>query len=299
MSKSALPYAAFFGCALVWSSTFLVIRIGNDSLPPLWACSLRLALAATILNLILVATRQPWPRGDALRAAAWYGFWEFGVSLTLLYWGERVVPSGLAAVIYALCPVVAIFEAKALKMESLNAKRLGVALLAFGGVAIIFWRELLHGGSTAGLVAILTAAGAAPIAGLMLQRGPTQGAVGANAVGVLVGFPMSLGLSFALREPHVLPRSTAQVFPVIYLAVAGSTGAFVLFAWLVHQWKTTTVAFLGVIVPVIAVVLGALFRHEAFARGSLIGAVVVVVGVIIALRSRGLANDVPLPGERQ
>src|SRR5579862_300127 len=116
MKKTALPYAAFAGCAVIWGSTFLVIRVGNDSMPPVWACGLRLALAAAILNLILFGSGQRWPKGAALKSAAWYGFWEFGVSMPLIYWGEQVVPSGLAAVLFAICPVVAMFEAKALGM---------------------------------------------------------------------------------------------------------------------------------------------------------------------------------------
>ena len=298
MTKSALPYAAFTGCALIWGSTFLVIRVGNDSLAPIWACALRLALAAAILNLILLATRQKWPTGAALRAAAWYGFWEFGVSLPLLYWGERVVASGLAAVFYAICPVMAMLQAKALGMEDLSLKRLSAALIAFGGVVVIFWRELLHGGSPLGLLAIFVAACAAPIAGLVLQRGPRQGAVGANGVGALVGFAVCIVVSFSLGEPHPMPRTAGQFLPIAYLAIAGSTGAFVLFAWLLQRWKTTTVAFLGVIVPVIAVGLGALFRKESFAPVSMVGAIVVLVGVTIALRTPGSLNDPDAPVEK-
>ena len=142
MKAPSLPLLAFISCGLIWGSTFLAIRVGNDSLPALWACTLRFTLAAIILNLILLATGQRWPKGEALKAALLYGFFEFGVSMTLLYWGETVVPSGLAAVLYAECPIVAMFAARAMKMESLNLRRVGAAVLAFAGVAVIFWREL-------------------------------------------------------------------------------------------------------------------------------------------------------------
>lgn len=270
---------------MIWGSTFLVIRVGNDALPALWACSLRLVLAALLLALILSVTRQKWPKGAALKAAAIYGFWEFGISLPLLYWGERVVPSGLAAVLYAICPIAAMFEARALGMERFDVRRLSAAALAFAGVVVIFWGELAQGGSPAGLVAVFLAAVAAPIAGLMLQWGPDQSAIGANAVGALAGLPFCLLASFVLGEKHPVPATIREAFPVAYLAVAGSVVAFVLFAWLLRHWKATTAAFLGVIVPVIAVVLGALVRHEPFAAGSLAGGVIVLVGVVIALRA--------------
>ncbi len=285
MKRPALPLLAFAACGMIWGSTFLVIRVGNDALPALWACTLRLALASVLLSLILGATRQEWPKGPALKAAAFYGFWEFGVSLPLLYWGERVVPSGLAAVLYAICPIAAMFEARILGMEKLDPRRLGAAALAFAGVVVIFWGELADGGSPAGLASIFLAAIAAPLAGLLLQRGPQQSAVGANAVGALAGLPFALLASFVLGEPHPLPATSREIFPVAYLAVAGSVGAFVIFAWLLRHWKATSATFLGVVVPVIAVVLGALARHEPFTAGSLAGGVIVLAGVILALRS--------------
>jgi hypothetical protein len=52
----------------------------------------------------------------------------------------------------------------------------------------------------------------------------------------------------------------------------------------------TTVAFLGVIVPVTAVILGVVFRHEAFNTGSLAGGAVVLVGVALAIRSDARAR---------
>jgi drug/metabolite transporter (DMT)-like permease len=177
------------------------------------------------------------------------------------------------------------FTARLLGMEKLNPKRLAAAILAFGGVAVIFWRELVFGGSFLPLVAVFLAACAAPLAGLMLQRGPKQNAVATNAVGTLVGIPFAFAGSLILGEKLVLPSTTAQIFPVVYLAVVGSVGAFVIFAWLVNHWRATTISFLGVIVPVIAVVVGAVARQEKLAPGSLIGAAIVIVGVVFALRS--------------
>jgi drug/metabolite transporter (DMT)-like permease len=276
---------AFIGCGLIWGSTFLVIRVGNDAVPALWACSLRFALAAVILNAILFASGQRWPRGPALKAAALYGLFEFGISMPLLYWGEKVAPSGLAAVVYAICPVVAMLTARALHMETIDPRRLIAAIVAFVGVAVIFWRELVSGGSPLGLLCIFLAACSAPIAGLLLQRAPKQNAIGANAVGVVVGLPICVLASIVLGEQQAIPSTMREIFPIVYLAVAGSVGAFVLFAWLIQHWRATTVAFLGVIVPVIAVIAGALVRQEALAAGSLVGAVVVIVGVALALVS--------------
>jgi putative membrane protein PagO len=252
-------------------------------------------MASLILSGILLATRQKWPVGPQLRAAAWYGFWEFGIGMTLLYYGEKVVPSGVAAVFYAICPVVAIFVASALGMEKLNLRKLAGASLAFAGVGLVFYRELVQGGSTAGLVSIFLAALAAPVAALMLQRAPRQNAVGANAVGALVGLPVAVIASLLLGESWRLPTTRAEVWPIAYLTLSSSVGAFVIFAWLAGQWRVTSMAYTGVIVPIIALVLGSLARHESFAPASLAGSAIVLIGVSVALRSE---RELKAPAER-
>jgi drug/metabolite transporter (DMT)-like permease len=295
MNRRMLPLAAFVGCAAIWSSTFLAIRVGNDGFPAVWACTLRLAIAAVALNLIVFSAGRGWPTGRALKAACGYGFLEFGVSLPLLYWGERVVSSGLAAVLYAITPISAMLGAKALGTEDWSRARLVAAVIAVGGVGIIFWRQLSGGGSMVGMLSITGAVCAGSVAPVVLQRGPRQGSMGVNAVGTLVALPMAFLFSVLLGEQHPLPRSPNQYFPILYLALASSVIAFGLFAWLVNHWKVTTVAFLGVIVPVMAVVLGAVFRHEIFEPGAMVGAIVVLAAVAAAIRSEAPSSTGPKP----
>jgi drug/metabolite transporter (DMT)-like permease len=172
--KLGLSHFGFAGCAAIWGSTFLAIRMGNDSLPALWGLALRMLVACIILNLILFLTGQKWPKGAALKAAALFGFWEFGVSMALLYWGEKAIASGLAAVLYAICPVAAMFTGKLLGMEQLNLRKLAGAVLAFVGVAVIFWREILHGGSPIGMGCTFIAAWSAPFAALCFKGDPNR-----------------------------------------------------------------------------------------------------------------------------
>src|SRR6185312_7317536 len=93
--SSAAKVGAFATCTAIWSSTFLFIRIGNDAIPPIWAAAMRLALAALLLSVLVVLTRNPWPRGPALASSLQFGAFQFGVSLPLLYWGETRVSSGM------------------------------------------------------------------------------------------------------------------------------------------------------------------------------------------------------------
>src|SRR6058998_558687 len=148
-----MQYLVFAGCCFIWGSTFLAIRIGNEAVPPIWAATIRLVLAA----LLVLATRQRFPRGPALRGALLFGIFNFGANLSLLYWGERVVPSGIAAVLYATVPLSTALIAAAMRVERLVARKVVAAIVAIVGVAIIFAGELKLDVPLEGLVAVFLA----------------------------------------------------------------------------------------------------------------------------------------------
>src|SRR2546428_3189734 len=137
-----MPYLVFMGCCLIWGSTFLAIRVGNEAVPPVWAATIRLVLAAPLLTLLVLATRQRFPRGPALRGALLFGIFNFGVNMSLLYWGERVVPSGIAAVLYATVPLSTALIAAGVRGERLVARQGAAAVVAVVGVAVLFAGEL-------------------------------------------------------------------------------------------------------------------------------------------------------------
>jgi drug/metabolite transporter (DMT)-like permease len=282
---NARTLSAFATCTLIWGTTFLVIRIGNDSVPPMWAACLRLILAALVLVGLLFAGGRALPRGRALVAAAQFGLLQFGINFPLLYWGETVVPSGLAAVVFATIPITSALIARAFRLERLDPLKMGGAVIALGGVAVLFTHDLAAGVTALPLLAIFGATVAAALGSTLLKRGPRQDPIAANAVGAAVGAPFCLLASWLLHETRHLPSHWPQVFPIVYLAIAGSVGAFVVFAWLVNHWQVSTVAFIGVLTPVIAVALGIRVRHERLLREHLLGSVLVLLGVVVAIAS--------------
>ena len=278
-------YGAFLGCALIWGSTFLVISVGNDVFPPYWAATLRVGLAALLLVLIGALTGNSLPRGPALQSAAGYGLFTLGINMGLLYWAEKTVPSGLAAVFYATVPLTSTFLTRAFGMERITWAKVGAATISLIGVAVIFSGQLAERVPLLPLVALFIAATCGGLGNVLLKRGPRQNPIGANAVGNMVGFVVCLIFSFATRERHVLPRTGPEILPILYLTIAGSVGAFVLVSWLVNHWDVTRISFVSVIVPIIALILGAMIRHERMGWPSLVGSALVLAGVLIRIVS--------------
>src|SRR5579885_141219 len=270
MSRSSLlPYLAFCAVCCIWGSTFLFIGLNEAVMAPMWALSLRLLLAGIFLTAIMFARGIPFPKGSAMRTVIAYGICEFAGNLGFLYWGEAKIPSGLAAVLYGTSPVLTMLMASIMRLEKLEARRLLGAVAALLGIAVIFWREIEFGVSAAGILSVFAGAVFGTLGVLLLKRGPDQSPIAANAIGFFVALPLTLLMSFILREAHPLPVNPSQLVPLLYLVIIGSLGAFVLFAWLVGQWKTSSGSFVAVIIPIIAVILGVAVHGEKLAPGSL------------------------------
>lgn len=285
-----MQYAAFVACSLIWGSTFLAIRIGNETVAPEWAATLRLVLAAPLLTLLVLVRRDRWPRGDALVAAVLFGVLNFGVNLALLYWGERVVPSGIAAVLYATVPLSTALIAAGFGVEALRPRKLVASVVALVGVATIFAGETRLDVPAEGLVAVFLAATAAALSSVVLKRAPQPSVFATNAIGAASGAVVAFAASVLLGETRDLPSSGAAWWPIVYLTLAGSLGAYVIYTWLVGHWPVTNANMIGVVVPVIAVILGAIVRSETRSPETYVGAAIVLAAVVVALRGGGSAH---------
>ena len=293
-SRDGIGWTAFALCSAIWGSTFLFISIGNEVLPPVWSAALRLGLAA-----ILLAAVSPLmgglPRGAALRAGVLYGVFAFGVNFPLLYWAEQVVPSGITAVLYSTIPLSTALLARGFGLERLTAAKVGGAIVGLAGVALIVSSRAAGPIGVLPFLALLAGATSAALGGVLLKRGPKQSAIGVNAVGAAVGFVVCLPVSLLAGERIGLPATAAGWIPVAYLTLAGSIGAYVLMAWLIQRWPATRVSFITLMIPIVAIALGALVRGEELTPLTLVGSAVVLAGVVLGVQGDRLGRGAPAP----
>src|SRR5437773_6994507 len=164
-SRWSVPVAWLTLC-VVWSSTWLVIKIGLRDLPPISYAGIRFLIAIVVLFAVSAGRVGLLPQRvfDYL-LLAFTGVLMFAVNYGLLFWSELHVSSGLAAVLQATIPIFGMLSAHLmLPDEPLQLHKLLGALLALGGVAIICERLLGFNGLMAfwgGLGIIVGAASAA------------------------------------------------------------------------------------------------------------------------------------------
>src|SRR5947199_6944657 len=140
--------AAWLTLCIVWSSSWLAIKVGLRDLPPISYVWIRFLIA--IIALVAVSIGQarllPQRRSDYV-ALAFTGILMFTINYVLLFWGELHVSSGLAAILQASIPIFGmIFAHWMLPDEPLRLQKLMGALLALAGVALICARLLTFSG---------------------------------------------------------------------------------------------------------------------------------------------------------
>ena len=156
--KVLLAFAIIY---FVWGSTFLAIRVGVREVPPFLLAGMRFLAAGIILYAWMRARGTPSPTAREWSAASFLAILIFVLDYGLLFWAERRVPSGIAAVMMATIPVfMALAEIVFLRTQRLTL-RLGLALLVgMAGVAVLVGHTISLGEApvdTAGACAFIVA----------------------------------------------------------------------------------------------------------------------------------------------
>ena len=284
--------AAYVTCALVWGTTWFVIRvsIGPGAYPTLTSVALRFTLAALILAPIVWLLRVgPWPRGRR----AWMWMMLAGVldaaSYTLVYYGEERISSVLAGIWNAATPLVVLPMAVLVFRTEQPAlrKAVGVVLGFLGVVVVLGVWEGVGGAQLTGQLMCFAAAACYGVA-IPYQKK------------YLAGEPLS-GLSLTTAQLLVATAQIAVVAPlvggappavgdlswkaigsVLAIGVLGTGLAFVINLRNVRLAGASAASMVTYIVPLFAVVVGMAVLDEGLAWYQPVGALIVLFGVAVS-----------------
>lgn len=279
----------------IWSTMWVAIKVGLRDLPPVSFAALRLAVAVAVLLPVMIVRRTPLPGGARdLWLIAVTGWLLLGLNYGLLFWGTQYISSGLAAVLQAATPAFGlVFANYLLPDERLTFAKLCALGLGMMGVGVIFSAQLHVAGWPALWGSVAVAAGAICVAlayVLVKARGshlpPTTLVAGQMLCAVV---PLLIfGL---LREgnPLELRWTPAAVAALLYVALGGSVAAFWLNYWLLGRMEATKVMAMSLVIPLFAVVMGALVLGETLTRRTLLGGACILLSVALIL-TRGSAR---------
>jgi drug/metabolite transporter (DMT)-like permease len=293
--KLALAFVAIY---VIWGSTYLAIRYAVETIPPLVTAGVRHATAGLIMFTWawlrgFRPTRQQWLAGCALGAL----FFLFGHGT--LHWAEKYVDSGLAALLIATEPMFILVLSWIVgrqKISLLSALGLG---LGVAGVAMLTGAELtVQGSSLWGLIAVLAGSLSWSLGVVVSPKLKLpEDALGRTALPTLCGAAMLLMAAAATGEfhqTHWASISVRSIFGLGYLITFGSVIAFTAYTWLLQRVPPALVATHTYANPVVAVILGWLFAHEALSLRVVLASVAILGAIVLIRRGESAPAATPL-----
>ena len=293
---------AFSIIYFVWGSTFLAIRVGVREVPPFLLAGMRFLVAGAVLCGWMRARGTPSPRAREWGGASFLAVLIFVLDYGLLFWAERRVPSGVAAVMMATIPAfMAVAEIVFLRTQRLTV-RLGAALLVgMCGVGVLVGHSVSLGGAPvdkAGACALIVAAVSWSVAASLSRRVPLPESKamssGAQMLAGGVLLTLTAGLLGEFRGFHVQTVSRGAWLALAYLIVAGSIMGFTAYVWLIHHESPTKVGTYAYVNPVVAVLVGYFLGGEALGPRTILGTALVLVSVVV-ITTTGKERSVSSP----
>jgi drug/metabolite transporter (DMT)-like permease len=279
--------------ALIWGSTWLVIKDQISVVPAAWSVTWRFFLAAAGIA-ALARLRGESLRLDAggARLALPLGVIQFALNFQMVYAAEHHLTSGLVAVLFALVVVPNALLGRFVLGNPLTGRFLAGSGVALIGIALLLLHEYRAAPAgmdvLQGVTLALGAVGMASIGNIM-QAGSAarrQPVMALLAWSMLSGAFANAAIAWSMHGPPQFDPRAAYVAGIAYLAILGSVVTFPLYTALLRDWGPGRAAYNGVAVPVVAMTLSTLFegfRWSAFALG---GAVLALAGLVIALSGR-------------
>jgi drug/metabolite transporter (DMT)-like permease len=294
-SPRGLPNWQLFTIAvLIWSTTWHAILYQLAHTTPEVAVTLRFALAGAVALTIAAWRGDRWrctPREHAL--LAFQGAFLYSVAYLAVYHAEKHVPSGLVAVGYSASPLVAGIGAWLLWRTPIDARFLAGGALCVLGVTLIFWPEFAHiadgESTTRGALFTIAAVLLSAVGSLAASRNKVHGLPfwAALGWGMLYGAALSAVVVAASGQAFALPSLQAAPswwLSLAYLALAGSVIAFACFLALQQRIGPGPASTLGVMTPVFALMVSALFEGFRPVLLTWLGAALAVAGNLLILR---------------
>jgi len=280
--------AAYATCVFIWGTTWFAIKFSLGGLPPVTGAGIRFVIASAFLYALAALLRVDLRRNrPPLHLVIVLAVSMFGLNYALTYLAETHLPSGLVAVLFGTMPFFIFAFAHFMIGERAHWNTIAGAALALGGVALISLVGSVRG-DVVFVVAALVASASSGFANVYLKRyAHAEPLATLPPAMLLAGVTMTVfGVPFEHPDWH-RAVSTSSLASLAYLAVCGSAIAFYLNHWLLQRIDSGIMGLSALMIPVLAVIVGAVFGHEILGIHDLIGAFLVLAGVCLSMARVG------------
>ena len=272
--------------AVIWGGAFFFIGVAVRHVPPLTYVWLRLSIAAVVMWIYVKARvgRLGLPR-QVWGAIVLLAILNNALPFALFGWGQTHIASGLASILNATTPIWGVVVAHFLTHDERMSPRKSVGvLLGFGGVATMIGPALLSNIGTNALaqLACVTASLCYALAAVWARRfrrigvAPIAVTTGQLTAGALIMLPVSL----IVDQPWTHPFPPVSAWAAITaLALFCTAFGYVLYFRLIDHAGATNALLVTLLVPPVAILLGAAFLNETLAPQDFLGLALIALGL--------------------
>jgi drug/metabolite transporter (DMT)-like permease len=281
-ARRQLTYPVLF--VVLWSTGFIAAKYGLPYAPPLTFLLYRFALVASLMAVVALATRAPWPRTPLqvlhVAVAAWlvHGAYLGGVFVAL----SGGMPAGTIAMLVGLQPILTVLLARGWLGERVTGRQWAGLALGLVGVWLVVRHKIDPAGDLGDLVPAIVALVGISIGTLYQKRHCTHvdlrsGAAIQFAACALLYLPL-----VALLEGGPVRWTPAFGFALAWSVLVLSVGAISLLYWLLRHGAAANVARLFYLVPPVTALQAWLIFGETLDALALAGMAAIAIGVALA-----------------
>lgn len=276
-------WANFFALSTIWGASFLFMAIGLDAFHPGLVTFLRIGFGAAFMLAIPRARsghipRQVWPR-IAVLSVIW-----MAVPFTLFPIAQQWIDSGAAGMLNGSTPIfTAVVASVLLKQLPGHRQMIGLVLGFIGIIAIAV--PSAGAGSTAAIGVVLVLVATVGYAFSTNMVAPLQQQYGSLSIVARVQWvAVVLVLPYGIYGATHSTYATPSLLAMMAVGVLGTGLAFVMMGSLIGSVGPTRATFITYVIPVVALILGAVFRNEMVYPVAVVGVLLVIAGAILASR---------------
>lgn len=285
-------FVPFTLVALIWGSTWLVIKDQISAVPPSWSITYRFVIASAGMLVLLALRRERL----AITSAGWpvvliVAVTQIVMNFHFVYRAELTITSGIAALFFALIMIPNSILAWFVLEERVSAGFVVGSAIAVAGVSLLMMHEFGTAGfegALAGVIYALLATIAASVANVTQATPRAQGQpfLPLLTFAMIVGAAINAAIALALDGLPVWDARPGYGAGLVYLGIVGSVGTFPLYFSLIRNIGAGRAAYIGVATPILAMLLSTVFEGYRWTPLTVGGSLLAMVGLVIALRSR-------------
>lgn len=284
---SYLPYLALAAVCIIWGTTYLALRIAVLHFPPFLFTAIRQTTAGLLLlAFMLTVGKAALPSKEHLLRQAIGGFFMISLGNGLVAWAEMHIPSGVAAIICSLMPVLVILiNVMIHREEKPNFPIIAGVILGLVGIVMIFSEHIAAFSKSEYILGIaFTFAAAVAWAGgsIWIKKKNTESNLFVNAsLQMFFGGFFLFPFSFAFDDLTHVTWSAEVAWSLTYLIVFGSLVAYASYAYALRKLPMTIVSLYAYINPLVAVVLGWIVLNETLNAKIWVAMLLTIAGIYI------------------